>query len=177
MSSWDSGLAYQAVLRAFVDGDRLDQAGGPLDVRAVVAGIRTEVKDGLLLEEVPWDRFPEGVSVRENMERLRSGDAVRGSLGMLIVLCANDMRAAVAPTVPFLIRIGTDPEADHRAEALAVTAEVARMQHQGVCTRAAGSMHAGRVEPRTDAGRLCQVVLERSGLLLVVRPACGSVLG
>lgn len=136
VSSWDSDLAYQGVLRAFVDGEPLDQAGGPLDVRAVVAGIRREAKDGFLLEEVPWDRFPEGVRVRENMERLRSGDAVRGSLGMLIGLCADDMRAAVAPTVPFLIRIGTDPEAGHRAEALAVTAEVARMQHQGVCTRA-----------------------------------------
>ncbi|MFE4993430.1 hypothetical protein ACFRH4_19210 [Streptomyces mirabilis] len=136
MSSWDSDVAYQGVLRAFVDGEPLDQAGGPLDVRAVVAGIRREAKDGFLLEEVPWDRFPEGVRVRENMERLRSGDAVRGSLGMLIGLCADDMRAAVAPTVPFLIRIGTDPEAGHRAEALAVTAEVARMQHQGVCTRA-----------------------------------------
>ncbi|WP_248002389.1 HEAT repeat domain-containing protein [Streptomyces sp. RPA4-2] len=136
MSSRDRDLAYQAVARAFVDGDPLDQAGGPLDVRTVVAGIRTEARDGFLLEEVPWERFPEGVSVREYMERLRSGDAVRGSLGMLNGLCANDMRAAVAPTVPFLIRVGTDPESDHRAEALAVTAEVARMQHQGVCTRA-----------------------------------------
>lgn len=136
MGSWNSDLAYQAVARAFVDGDPLDQAGGPLDIRAVVAGIRTEAKNKFLLEEVPWDRFPEGVSVREDMERLLSGATVRGSLDRLIGLCANDMRAAVAPTVPFLIRIGTDPEVGHRAEALAVTAEVARMQHQGVCTRA-----------------------------------------
>ncbi|MFF2518465.1 HEAT repeat domain-containing protein [Streptomyces sp. NPDC058086] len=138
MNSWDSDPAYQAVVRAFVDGDPLDQAGGPLDVRAVVAGIRTDAKDGFLLDEVPWDRFPDGVSVREVMERLRSGDAsaVRGALDSLIGLCADDMRAAVAPTVPFLIRIGADPEAGHRAEALAVTAEVARFRHQGVCTRA-----------------------------------------
>lgn len=138
MRSWESDPAYQAVVRAFADGDPLDQVGGPLDVRAVVAGIRAEAKDRFLLEEVPWDRFPEGVSVRQNVERLHSGDAVpvKGALGMLFGLCANDMRAAVAPTVPFLIRIGTDRAAGHRAEALAVTAEVARMQHHGVCTRA-----------------------------------------
>jgi hypothetical protein len=135
VSPWNNDPAHQAVVRAFVDGDPLDQAGGPLDVRTVVAGIPTQVKDAFLFEEVPWDRFPEGVSVRRNMERLRLGHDGRGPLSMLIGLCANDMRAAVAPAVPFLIRIGTDRRASHRAEALAVTAEVARMQHQGVCTR------------------------------------------
>ncbi|MEV7783482.1 hypothetical protein [Kitasatospora sp. NPDC088351] len=137
MNSWELDPAYRAVVRAFVDGDPLDQVGGPLDVRSVVAGIRTETKDGFLLEEVPWDRFPEGARVWGAMERLRSGDAadVGGALGMLIGLCANDMRAAAAPTVPFLIRIGTGPEAGYRAEALSVVGEVARMRHQGVCTR------------------------------------------
>ncbi|MFD8508005.1 hypothetical protein ACFV2L_35560 [Streptomyces sp. NPDC059687] len=134
---WDSDPAYQAVVRAFVDGDPLDQAGGPLDVRAVVAGIRAEAKGGFLLEEVPWDRFPDGVRVREAMEWLRSGGAAAdGALNRLIGLCANDMRAAVALTVPFLIRVSTGREAGRRAGALAVTAEVARMRHQGVCTRA-----------------------------------------
>ncbi|WP_406210494.1 hypothetical protein OH807_40815 [Kitasatospora sp. NBC_01560] len=55
--------AYREVVRAFVDGDPFDRTGGPLDVRAVVAGIRPEAKDGFLLEEVPWDRFPEGAGV------------------------------------------------------------------------------------------------------------------
>ncbi|MFF2548379.1 hypothetical protein ACFVUY_38285 [Kitasatospora sp. NPDC058063] len=121
-----------------MDGDPLDQVGGPLDVRAVVAGIRPEAKDGLLVEEVPWDRFPDGARVREVMGRLRSGDAadVSSALGMLIGLCANDMRAAAAPEVPFVIRISTVPEDHHRAEALTVVGEVARMRHQGVCTRA-----------------------------------------
>ncbi|MFC5665589.1 hypothetical protein ACFP3U_21745 [Kitasatospora misakiensis] len=137
MHWWENDPAYRAVVRAFVDGDPLDQAGGPLDVRAVVAGIRPEAKDGFLLEEVPWDRFPDGIRVRENLERLRSGEpaAVHGALGMLIGMCANDMRAAVAPAVPFLIRVGASSEAGH-AEALAVAAEGARMRHQGVCTRA-----------------------------------------
>ncbi|MGW4559250.1 hypothetical protein ACWEOV_37345 [Streptomyces sp. NPDC004365] len=118
-----------------MDGDPLDQAGGLLDVRTVVAGIRAEAKDGFLIEEVPWDRFPKGVRVRETMEWLRSGDAADdAAFGRLMSLCADDMRAAVAPTVPFLIRVSTGREAGRRAGALAVTAEVARMRHQGVCT-------------------------------------------
>ncbi|SFX27907.1 hypothetical protein OH786_24160 [Streptomyces atratus] len=98
MNSWESDPAYRAVVRAFVDGDPVDQVGGPFDVRAVVAGIPPGAKDGFLLEEVPWDRFPEGARVREAMERLRSGDAgaVVSGLGTLTGLCANDMRAAAA---------------------------------------------------------------------------------
>ncbi|MFF2353822.1 hypothetical protein ACFVVL_29070 [Kitasatospora sp. NPDC058115] len=135
---WEDDPAYREVVRAFVDGDPLNQVDGPLDVRAVVAGIHPKAKGGFLLEEVPWDRFPEGARVREVMERMRSGDdaAVDRALGVLIGLCADDMRAAVAPAVPFLIRIGTGPEAGYRAEALTVVGEAARMRHQGVCTRA-----------------------------------------
>ncbi|MFE2383876.1 hypothetical protein [Streptomyces misionensis] len=103
----------------------------------MVTGIRPGAKDGFLLEEVPWDRFPEGARVREVMERLRSGDAAAGgALATLIGLCANDMRAAVSPTVPFLIRIATGPKNGHHADVLAVVGEVARMRHQGVCMRA-----------------------------------------
>ncbi len=103
----------------------------------VVAGVRPEVKDGFLPEEVPWDRFPYGARVGEVLERLRSGAlaAARGAFRALIGLCADDMRAAVAPAVPFLIRIAADPGSGHRVEALGVVAEVARMRHQGVCTR------------------------------------------
>ncbi|MFJ3661618.1 HEAT repeat domain-containing protein [Streptomyces sp. NPDC090119] len=138
MNQWEDDPAYQAVERAFGDGDPLDQVGGPLDVRAVVAGIRAEARDRFLIEEVPWGRFPEGGRVREAMEWLRSGDAARAdsALGRLGGLCADDRRAAVAPTVPFLIRIGTDPEASHRVAALAVAASAARMRYHGVCTRA-----------------------------------------
>ncbi|MFJ2955531.1 hypothetical protein [Streptomyces sp. NPDC087270] len=138
MHQWEVDPAYQAVVRGFVDADPLDQAGGPLDIRVAVAGIRPDAKDEFLLEEVPWDRFPDGIRVREDMERLRSGDpaAVRGALDMLIGRCANDMRVAVALAVPFLIRIGTQSGGTDRAEVLAVVAEGARMGHQGVCTRA-----------------------------------------
>ncbi|WP_343238997.1 hypothetical protein [Streptomyces sp. SID9124] len=138
MNSWESDPSYRAVVCAFVDGDPLDQVGGPLDVRAVVASMRPSAKDGFLLEEVPWGRFPEGARVREALERLRSGDvgAAGSALGTLIGLCANDMRAAVAPAVPFLIRLGTEPEGRHRADALTVVGEMVRMRHLGVCTRA-----------------------------------------
>ncbi|GHF77574.1 hypothetical protein GCM10018790_64620 [Kitasatospora xanthocidica] len=137
MGAWEYGPAELAVIRAFVDGDPLDQAGGPLDVRAVVAGIRPEAKDGFLIEEVPWERFPDGTDVREDLERSRSGEdcAVRRALSRINGLCANDMRAAAAPAVPFLVRFGTDQAAGHRAEALTVSGEVARMAHQGVCRR------------------------------------------
>ncbi|MER7170055.1 HEAT repeat domain-containing protein [Streptomyces mesophilus] len=137
MQQWESDPAYKAVVRAFVDGDPQDQAGGPLDVRAVVAAIRPEAKDGFLVNEVPWDRFPEGREVRKRMERLRSGSiaAIRGALDALGGLCANDMRAAVAPAVPFLVRIGTDPSTGMRTEALGVTAAAARVGYLGVCTR------------------------------------------
>ncbi|MFF7405241.1 hypothetical protein [Streptomyces murinus] len=138
MRSWENDPAYQAVERAFINADPLEQVGGPLDVRAVVAGIPAVAKDGFLIEEVPWGRFPEGVRVQESMERLRSGDAaaIDRALDMLGGLCANDMRAAVAPAVPFLLRIGADPQAHHRADALAVVSAVARWRHHGVCTRA-----------------------------------------
>ncbi|MER5986403.1 hypothetical protein [Streptomyces sp. NPDC001787] len=138
MTSWENDPAYPAVEQAFINADPLEQVGGPLDVRAVVAGIPAVAKDGFLIEQVPWGRFPEGVRVQESMERVRSGDAaaVDRALDMLGGLCANDMRAAVAPAVPFLLRIGADPQAHHRAAALAVVSAVARWRHHGVCTRA-----------------------------------------
>ncbi|MGW1887588.1 hypothetical protein [Streptomyces sp. NPDC001970] len=138
MRRWENDPAYRAVERAFLDGDPLEQVGGPLDVRAVVAGIPVEAKDGFLIEKVPWDRFPEGVRVRESMEQLRSGDAaaVSSALAVLQGLCANDRRAAVVPAVPFLVRIGADPHAYHRADALAMASAAARWWHHGVCTRA-----------------------------------------
>ncbi|MFJ9448346.1 response regulator transcription factor [Kitasatospora sp. NPDC101235] len=47
-----------------MDGDPLDQIGGPLDIRAVVAGIRPEAKDRFLLlrrrpspATPPWRRW------------------------------------------------------------------------------------------------------------------------
>ncbi len=51
-----------AMCGALVDGAELSSfAGGPFDVRAVMAGIRPEAKDGFLLGNVPWERFPQGI--------------------------------------------------------------------------------------------------------------------
>ncbi|MFJ9461606.1 hypothetical protein ACIRST_41865 [Kitasatospora sp. NPDC101447] len=69
MQAWKYSPAELAVVRAFVDGDPLDQAGGPLDVRTVVAAIRPEAKDGFLIEEVPWERFPDGTDMRKDLEQ------------------------------------------------------------------------------------------------------------
>ncbi|MER7768659.1 hypothetical protein [Kitasatospora sp. NPDC096140] len=139
MQAWKYSPAELAVVRAFVDGDPLDQAGGPLDVRTVVAAIRPEAKDRFLIEEVPWERFPSGTDMRKDLEQARSGDddaAARHAVDMVIGLCANDTRAAAAPAVPFLLRIAADPTAGpHRARALTAAGEVARMRHHGVCTR------------------------------------------
>ncbi|WP_237536363.1 hypothetical protein [Streptomyces sp. SID5785] len=145
MQPWESDPAYQTVARAFLDGDPLDQVGGPLDVRAVVAGIRPEAKERCLVEEVPWDRFPEGAKVGRIMERMRSGSLadVRGALDTLDGLCANDMRAVVAPAVPLLVRIGADPDSGLRTRALGVTAAAARVGYLGVCTRTAMLRYRG----------------------------------
>ncbi|MDX3536494.1 hypothetical protein PV721_19345 [Streptomyces sp. MB09-01] len=138
MQGWKSDPAYRAVEQAFVDGDPLDQVGGGLDVRAVVAALRPEAGGGFMVEQVPWERFPEGGRVRRAVEQLRSDDAgaVSAALDLLGGLCANDMRAAAVPAVPFLVRIGADPHAHHRIGALAVAAALARWWHHGVCTRA-----------------------------------------
>ncbi|MEU2181332.1 hypothetical protein [Streptomyces thermolilacinus] len=74
MRPWHDDPAYQAVRRAFVDGDPLEQEGAPLDVRAVVADVPAGVKDRFLTEKVPWARFPEGDRVRAGMERLHPDD-------------------------------------------------------------------------------------------------------
>ncbi|MFF2728881.1 hypothetical protein ACFVS9_13390 [Streptomyces sp. NPDC058008] len=138
MTRWENDPAYRAVERAFVEGPPLEQAGGPLDVRAVLAGIPPEAKDGFLVETVPWDRFPEGVRVRESLRQLRSGDAaaMSGALATLQGLCANDMRAAVVPAVPFLVRVAADTDAAHRADVVALAGGVARWWNHSLCTRA-----------------------------------------
>ncbi|MEV5986411.1 hypothetical protein AB0L85_15555 [Streptomyces sp. NPDC052051] len=52
-----------AMCRALVDGAELSSfVGGPFDVRAVVAAIRPEATDGFLLDEVPWEHFPQEIT-------------------------------------------------------------------------------------------------------------------
>lgn len=129
--------------RALADGADLSSfAGGPFDVRAVVAGLRIEAKNGFLLDEVPWQSFPQGGRVREAVHLLRTGaPAGRSGAGVVGGMCADDMRAAAALAVPFLIRIAADTRHPHRANALAEASSPARARHFGIATRDALLLH------------------------------------
>ncbi|MEV6574859.1 HEAT repeat domain-containing protein [Streptomyces sp. NPDC051577] len=132
-----------AMCRALMDGAELSSfAGGPFDVRAVVAGIRAEAKDGFLLDEVPWQHFPKGDHVREAVDLLRTGDSpVRTGTGVVDGLCANDMRAAAVLGVPFLIRIAIDTHHPRRAAALTEVSAPARARYFGVASRGEFLLH------------------------------------
>ncbi|MFD5618932.1 hypothetical protein [Streptomyces yangpuensis] len=88
-----------AMCAALVDGTGLSSfVGGPFDVRAVVAGIRPEAKDGFLLDEVPWEHFPQGDHVREAVHLLYTGTPRHTCTGVVGGMCADDMRAAAVPS-------------------------------------------------------------------------------
>ncbi|MYS81106.1 HEAT repeat domain-containing protein [Embleya scabrispora] len=119
--------------------------GTALDVRTVIAGLPRDVRDGFLLEEVPWGRFSHaygsGEDVPDYLERTRSADAAeareaRSSLGNSV--CHQGTTGSVAPLmVPFLLRIAADRIAHERANALALVAAVACRNHWGDGSRAA----------------------------------------
>ncbi len=136
MDAWrlDPTLAMCAAL---VDGAELSSfVGGPFDVRAVVAGIRPEAKDGFLLNEVPWEHFPQGHRVKEAVQLLHTGGSPAGTgAGVVGGMCADDMRAAAVLAVPFLIRIAADTRHPHRADALAETSAPARARYFGIASR------------------------------------------
>lgn len=74
----------RATCAALADGAELSPfAGGPFDVRAVVAGIRPEAKDRFQLDEVPWEHFPQGDHVREAVHLLRTGDPRHAGTGVV----------------------------------------------------------------------------------------------
>ncbi|MGY3676865.1 hypothetical protein ACVWXU_000488 [Streptomyces sp. TE33382] len=126
-----------AMCRALVDGAELSSfAGGRFDVRAAVAAIRPEAKDGFLLDQVPWEHFPEGHRVREALHLLHTNDSpVRTGRGVVDGMCANDIRAAAVLAVPFLIRIAADTRHPYRAGALAEASAPARARYFGVASR------------------------------------------
>ncbi|MER5758150.1 hypothetical protein [Streptomyces sp. NPDC002082] len=62
-------------------------------------------------------------------------------MDVLIGMCADDSRAAVALAVPFLIRIATDPHHRHRADALGTLAAPARARYFGVASRGELLLH------------------------------------
>ncbi|MGW6978285.1 hypothetical protein ACWGE1_02360 [Streptomyces sp. NPDC054932] len=147
MGEWRTDPTF-AMCRALVDGAELASfAGGTFDVRAVVAAMRPEAKDGFLLDEVPWEHFPQGDRVREAMQLMRTGDSpVRAGTGVVGGMCANDMRAAAVLAVPFLIRIAADTRHPYRADALAEASSPARACYFGVASREELLLH------RADTG-------------------------
>ncbi|MER6316955.1 hypothetical protein ABT237_24795 [Streptomyces sp. NPDC001581] len=136
MGEWRTDPTF-AMCGALADGAELSSfAGGPFDVRAVVAAIRPEAKDGFQLDEVPWRRFPQRDHVREAVHLLHTGNSpVRTGKGVVSGKCANDMRAAAVLAVPFLIRIAADTRHPHRVDGLAEVSSPARARHFGVASR------------------------------------------
>jgi hypothetical protein len=138
MAGWEDDLVYPAIVRAFLDGDPQDHQGGPLDVRTVVASLPREAKNAFGYDHVPWGRFSRGPETRADLEHLRAdnADVARHALRGLRGELANSAVSACALTVPFLLRIGADPQAHFRADVLVLAAEIARQTTgPGLCTR------------------------------------------
>ncbi|WP_106403102.1 WD40 repeat domain-containing protein [Actinocorallia populi] len=138
MVRWENDPAYQAIAQAFMDGDLEAHAGGPLDVRAVMASISQETKDAFDYDHLPWDRFPRGPETRDDVARLRSDDAemvhqaLRGVNGEL----ANGACSVAALAVPFLLRVAANPRGHCRAYALELVAGIVQWAPgPGRCTR------------------------------------------
>ncbi|MFI8453466.1 hypothetical protein [Streptomyces erythrochromogenes] len=127
------------------DGAELSSfAGGPYDVRAVVAAMRPETKDGFLLDKVPWQHFPHGDRVREAVHLLHTNNSpVRTGAGVVGGMCADDIRAAAVLAVPFLIRIAADARRPYRGGALAEASSPARARYFGVASREELLLHRG----------------------------------
>ncbi|MFE2853906.1 hypothetical protein ACFXJO_22605 [Streptomyces lavendulae] len=123
MGDWRTDPTY-AMCRALADGaDLASFAGGPFDIRAVVAAIDPGTFDGSVLDALPWANFPDGEMAREAVHLLHTGDGcAHNAMRRLFGMCAEGSRAAVALAVPVLIRIATDPCHPHRADALAAPA-------------------------------------------------------
>ena len=135
---WENYPVYQAIEQAFLDGDLEEHAGGPLDVRAVVASIPREAKDSFAYDQVPWDRFPRGPETRGGVARLRSDDVdvVRRALRCVEGELANSAWSVAALAVPFLLRVAADPRGHCRASALELVAGIVQWTPgPGRCTR------------------------------------------
>ncbi|WP_249125998.1 hypothetical protein [Streptomyces sp. A2-16] len=117
--------------------------GTALDVRAVIARMPQEVKDGFRLDEVPWGRFrhaySSGGDVPELLARLRATNAevARNAMRRLwsSIVHQGTVGSVTPLTVPFLLRIVADPSAHHRADTLDLATAAARQQHWGQGTR------------------------------------------
>ncbi|MFJ8045516.1 hypothetical protein ACIRBX_33910 [Kitasatospora sp. NPDC096147] len=110
--------------------------GTGLDSRAVLARMPKQVKDGFLLDQVPWERFlfghsPHGgLRVRNLLVQACSADRETAgrALGDLTSHLFPDyeVNASAALLVPFLLRLGVVPAVPVRVRALGLAAGVAR---------------------------------------------------
>ncbi|MFE7183089.1 hypothetical protein [Streptomyces erythrochromogenes] len=110
------------------------------------------LKAGFLLDEVPWEHFPQGHRVKEAVHLLHTGGSPAGTgAGVVGGMCANDMRAAAVLAVPSLIRIAADTRHPHRADALAEASAPARARYFGVTSRDELLLHRANT-PYDDYG-------------------------
>lgn len=118
--------------------------GTALDVRAVIAGMPQDVKDGFRVHEVAFGRFRHahggpGDDVPELLTRLRATDAAVSESALHELwdhLVHQGTVGSVAPlTVPFLLRVAADPAAHHRSSTIRLANAAARQQHWGFGTR------------------------------------------
>ncbi|MBE1530530.1 HEAT repeat domain-containing protein [Actinomadura algeriensis] len=127
----------------FFEEDGVERCRGTdIDVRALVAGLPSGVKDGLRYREVPWSRFcgPYGTAdeVPDHLDALRSdGEAAdRGLRGLDSDLWhQGGTYAPAALAAPFLVRIAAG-SARRRAEILWMLGATARRPHFGDGSRA-----------------------------------------
>ncbi|MEU4129879.1 hypothetical protein [Streptomyces wuyuanensis] len=148
VKDWRTDPTFE-MCRKVTDGADL-ASGGPFDVRAAVASILPEPRQGLDFDAVPWGNFPHGHDVREAVSLLRAGgEPVVDATGVLWGLCADDSRAAAALAVPFLIPLAINAHHPHRTAALAVLSGPARARHHGVASREEFLLH--RNDPRRHA--------------------------
>ncbi|MFE7046331.1 hypothetical protein ACFU9X_45305 [Streptomyces atratus] len=146
MEDWRSDPTFAMCREVAGGADLASFAGGPFDVRAVVAGILPEPRRDLPLDAVPWGNFPHGPDAREAVAVLRAdGELGMDATGVLWGLCANDSRAAAALAVPFLIPLATDAHHPHRAAALDILSGPARARYFGVASREELLLH--RTDP------------------------------
>ncbi|MFI1584673.1 hypothetical protein [Embleya sp. NPDC020630] len=133
--------------------------GTERDVRVVVAGMPVGVREGLVYERVPWDRFAHAygsaADVPELLEGLRSGDAAVAAdcLSSLAgSVCHQGTRyAPAALAVPFLLRIAADRTTHPRVGVLFLAAGAARDGYGGAAPRA-GLLRVGGDHMRFDTG-------------------------
>jgi hypothetical protein len=117
--------------------------GTPLDVRAVIAGLPQNVKDGFRFDAVPWGRFGHAYGPGDDVPGLLA--QVRSSNAEVVQAALRELWASivhqgtvgsVAPlTIPFLLRAASDPTAHHRANTLNLASAAARREHWGSGTR------------------------------------------